>query len=216
MDRVFTTVELLELILLAVDVQTLLTSASRVCQQWNNVIQQSVQLQTALFFRPEKPHGQGQHQQLHARVNPLLVPYFNHLLRSPSDTGHSFPNQEILLRPEASWRRMLIQQPPVRKLGLWKIGMGHSLQDGFKCTTETIHFEGPEGALMGDLVTYAASRKQRYSWDLYSGQEGRKRLDREKRSLLVLKSSVADQQALFTLWKESDMVAKITRWLLVS
>lgn len=52
MDHALATVELLELILLGLDTQTLLTAARRVCKFWNDVVQESAQLQAALFFRP--------------------------------------------------------------------------------------------------------------------------------------------------------------------
>lgn len=52
MDHALATVELLELILLGLDTQTLLTAARRVCKFWNGVVQESAQLQAALFFRP--------------------------------------------------------------------------------------------------------------------------------------------------------------------
>lgn len=50
---VFSTVELLEIILLNIDVRTLLLSAPQVCRQWNSVINVSLPLQQALFFQPK-------------------------------------------------------------------------------------------------------------------------------------------------------------------
>lgn len=48
----FSTPELVELVLLQLDHRTLLCSASRVSRQWNGVIATSPRIQTKLFFRP--------------------------------------------------------------------------------------------------------------------------------------------------------------------
>lgn len=52
-DAVISTVELLELILLHVDMSTLLTSAQLVNHAWNTLITQHAALQKALFLKPE-------------------------------------------------------------------------------------------------------------------------------------------------------------------
>lgn len=56
--KVFTTPELLEIILLHLDPRTLLVSAQRVCQTWTAQIQSSPAIQEALFFRPARKFKQ--------------------------------------------------------------------------------------------------------------------------------------------------------------
>ncbi|KAJ5426327.1 ABC transporter atnG [Penicillium sp. CMV-2018d] len=50
--KAFLITEILELILLETDTRTLLTSAQRVCRKWHFLIQDSSDLQAALFFKP--------------------------------------------------------------------------------------------------------------------------------------------------------------------
>ncbi|RAL15382.1 uncharacterized protein BO97DRAFT_411517 [Aspergillus homomorphus CBS 101889] len=50
--RVFLVYELLEAILLLTDPRTLLTSAQRVCHFWHDLIQDSLEIQRALYFKP--------------------------------------------------------------------------------------------------------------------------------------------------------------------
>jgi hypothetical protein len=143
MDTVLSTPELLEMILLKLDMRTLLTTAQRVCLQWQGLIADSPAIQQALFFRPvpmppslpstqnldgndNDPMGQ------RAQKNPLLAelfdPWFNN---QPSTTerrrfgkldpqtllmGQTDRKRAAFLRAGASWQRMLVQQPPVRSI----------------------------------------------------------------------------------------------------
>lgn len=127
--KVFLVTEILEMILLETDMQTLLTSAQRVCRQWSTLIENSADLQCALFFRPVKyrlPRGE-----LGIR-NPLLAdciwPFFcaRHAHRygaPPVEGGAKIPtfdprDIERLFREGATWKRMLFQQPPRSCIGL--------------------------------------------------------------------------------------------------
>ncbi|KAJ5585004.1 uncharacterized protein N7459_004804 [Penicillium hispanicum] len=113
--------ELLETTLLLLDEQTLLL-AQRVCRGWWNCIRQSVAIQQALFFQPTRSSHTSR------RRNPLLETHFPYWFpaddRSSVRTAHGAKDmQQFLerkstyLRPDASWRRMLVQQPPVYSLG---------------------------------------------------------------------------------------------------
>ncbi|RHZ43578.1 F-box domain protein [Aspergillus thermomutatus] len=117
---VLSTPELLEYILFYLDVQSLLTSAQRVCHSWTRLIQTSPKLQQALFFKPIPPEQC--REKLH---NPLLARLFPNLLPPSMDSSGvrecsylrlSWSKQndrrEGFFRREASWRRMLVQQPP--------------------------------------------------------------------------------------------------------
>ncbi|KAE8327769.1 hypothetical protein BDV39DRAFT_204783 [Aspergillus sergii] len=96
---IFNLIEILEQILLETDARTLLTSIQLVCHKWHKVIKWSPRIQSALFFNPSLNLH-------HPRItNPFvreIIGKFATLTAGP-----------CLLRPEASWRKMLPQQPPV-------------------------------------------------------------------------------------------------------
>ncbi|PYI31033.1 hypothetical protein BP00DRAFT_415836 [Aspergillus indologenus CBS 114.80] len=148
--RTFRIPEILEIILLGLDMKTLLLS-TRVCRTWNALIRSSPSIQKALFFRPADPvPGQATaknplveekvwHEFLHQRLFSRLVgaAYFS-----------AFPliaSEEIdkaYLRPEASWRRMLLQQPPAPFVYDWNIARVYFPRDstsdpgGIDCTAD--------------------------------------------------------------------------------
>ncbi|RYP03009.1 hypothetical protein DL764_005430 [Monosporascus ibericus] len=109
MEQVLGTPELLENILLGVDFVTLLTSAQRVNRQWLDLISNSPALQCALFFRPDFSPNQ------EPRRNPLLVSHWDFSLWL---TGAKVNPKPSVLVGNASWRRMLLQQPPGQVLGV--------------------------------------------------------------------------------------------------
>ncbi|KAK4227264.1 hypothetical protein QBC38DRAFT_478060 [Podospora fimiseda] len=148
----FSTIELLENILLQLDMRTLLTVAQRVHTHWRKVINTSPALQQHLFFRPiNTPCGSV------PRViqNPLMASEFYPFFRTwaPKENQTIWQHRDRILplayqptaeidsgilwghlpgftmmannkrihnaytRPEASWRRMLVSQPPPRRIG---------------------------------------------------------------------------------------------------
>ncbi|KAE8135354.1 hypothetical protein BDV38DRAFT_284989 [Aspergillus pseudotamarii] len=117
-DITLSTFELLELILLQLDTQTLLT-AQRICQAWSRIIQESVPIQKALFFIPTDSSSASTKVQ-----NPLLAKMFpsffqsNPTLLASVDMLQRPEKLEAYIRPEASWRRMLVQQPPIFRIGI--------------------------------------------------------------------------------------------------
>ncbi|KAJ5378655.1 hypothetical protein N7509_011774 [Penicillium cosmopolitanum] len=130
-------VELWELILLQLDLPTLLTSATRVCHAWAALIQESTVLQQFLFFAPESDV-----QRVDKTHNLLLVDAFSSLFpKHETDEDYfqckftlaswnlaKYPEKQIAyLRPNASWRRMLVQQPPVYRIGLMIESFGHHI-----------------------------------------------------------------------------------------
>lgn len=127
--KIFLISEILELILLETDMRTLLTSAQRVCRKWHDLIQDSGDLQAALFFKPvryELPRG------TQGIRNPLLEEYIwpwfcarqaREWKPPPIEGGTKIPQIEpqsdrLFLRNEASWQRMLFQQPPRSCIGI--------------------------------------------------------------------------------------------------
>lgn len=127
-DRVLSMLELLEAILLEVDLLTLLVSGQRVCQKWHALIHTSPSLQQALYFKPCTETANNQPMSSYTKSHPLLIRNFPNLLqqtwylpeyalaldlaRLPTNKKESF------LRKGASWRRMLLSQPPMNVLRL--------------------------------------------------------------------------------------------------
>ncbi|KAF4230188.1 hypothetical protein CNMCM6805_000823 [Aspergillus fumigatiaffinis] len=116
---VLSTPELLENVLFYLDVQSLLTSAQRVCRSWTRLIQTSPRLQQTLFFKPIPP------EQCRGKLlNPLLARHFTGLLPALMDPygvrdcslrqpwSKQSDRRQKFFRREASWRQMLVQQPP--------------------------------------------------------------------------------------------------------
>ncbi|PYI34996.1 hypothetical protein BP00DRAFT_463002 [Aspergillus indologenus CBS 114.80] len=108
--RIFCIPELVEQILLQMDMQTLLIS-TRVCYLWHDLISKSKAMQTSLFFQPAENTPQGERR----TANPLIIQKIWPEYLGSSDTCHC----EYYERPEASWRRMLLHQPPTAKLCLF-------------------------------------------------------------------------------------------------
>ncbi|PYH83299.1 hypothetical protein BO82DRAFT_400691 [Aspergillus uvarum CBS 121591] len=129
---VFYLPEILEMILLDLDMLTLLISR-RVCHTWNEMIKSSRRIQQALFYIPieSKPPDQ------QAMKNPLVVDkiWFDFLRTElvsrfrvfvPLGGGYrripriaSEKREKAYMRPEASWRGMLLQQPPTDVVRFW-------------------------------------------------------------------------------------------------
>ena len=139
--------ELLEMILLQLDMRTLVASAQRVCRAWNDLIRESSFIQEALFLKPIKKRKGNPPE---TTINPLLAEAFasifeqNEAVFPQSKTEFTLIDLDMIqnpekkaayLRPEASWRRMLVQQPPAFKLGIFRwsgspfgYGIGYEMQ----------------------------------------------------------------------------------------
>lgn len=148
--------EIFELILLNLDTRTLLTKATRICHAWSHFINSSPPIQWALFFRPltnslNKTKTQNPllaatfpsifHQSTSSnggstnknndpetdtstiddKINSRLTFTSFDMVRNPL-------KWDAYIRPEASWRRMLVQQPPVYTLSLLRSNVGHGGQ----------------------------------------------------------------------------------------
>ncbi|KAI1345011.1 hypothetical protein F5Y15DRAFT_410694 [Xylariaceae sp. FL0016] len=143
LEEVLGTTELLEAILLQLDLPTLLVSALRVSHYFNDVISQSIAIQQALFFAPS-PRVSTQGPPI---LNPLLLKPFtlwfhpsgHNALKNRGYSVHSFKDMEIwkqtpkaepFMRRGASWRRMLVQQPPLTYLPMLSRGFAFFPLDG--------------------------------------------------------------------------------------
>ncbi|KAJ6584380.1 hypothetical protein B0H19DRAFT_1104882 [Mycena capillaripes] len=129
-DTVLLTPELLELVLTHVPMRDLLVTASRVSKTWR-ALTLAPTLQRILFFQPD-PSASSETTQ-----NPLLVelfpPFFiPELMARDSERWEEgdWPDANAIKampwsrapdafrRREASWRRMLVAQPPARTMGV--------------------------------------------------------------------------------------------------
>ena len=129
-SSVLGTPELLEHICTHLDIRTLLTAAQRVNRQWHAIITNSPWLQRFMFLQP---HSAGNAETM---ANPLLreafPPWYVGKPRCSYKRGfdrEAFSNLPMckepsrmrrFMHPKASWRRMLLTQPPTTKLGVWK------------------------------------------------------------------------------------------------
>ncbi|KAJ7763375.1 hypothetical protein B0H16DRAFT_1311113 [Mycena metata] len=120
-ETVLATPELLELILVRLPMRDLLVTASRVSKMWNAVTR-TPPLQRALFFLPDiEPTSP-------LMRNPLLMAMFPPFF-APEDPEDGWPGgapfimkmpwasaPDAFRRANASWRQMLVVQPPARTL----------------------------------------------------------------------------------------------------
>ncbi|RYP83857.1 hypothetical protein DL769_001279 [Monosporascus sp. CRB-8-3] len=132
--------EILEAVLLHVDMRTLLVSALRVSRFWYFLIARSPRLQRHLFFREDFAA-----EPADPKTNPLLRETFPFCFPRDGDDGlarvyakskrcaihgegeyhnfarrtaaHVLHNPVAFNRLQASWRRMLVQQPPLKEVG---------------------------------------------------------------------------------------------------
>ena len=119
-DQVLFLYEILEAILLLIDQRTLLLS-QRVCRRWNEVILDSSRLQIKLCFRPARFERNNDHIPLEHQWNmmvqdlarPILTYYSGAGL--PDEYRIDLNKKDAFLREEASWRRLLLHQPPCVK-----------------------------------------------------------------------------------------------------
>jgi hypothetical protein len=135
--RVLEIPEIMLSILRQMDMATLLTS-QRVCHMWADLIRESKTLQQDLYFLPISDEGNDEPRYR----NPLLAekfPFLKQLINLNNgqnvgfwdNMGHDWvdiklKNLDLLrsptkhdqyMRPEASWRRMLVYQPPLYTVG---------------------------------------------------------------------------------------------------
>ncbi|KAJ7609447.1 hypothetical protein FB45DRAFT_367692 [Roridomyces roridus] len=121
-DTVMSTPELLSLILARLPMRDLLIAAPFVSKTWRDITVTPV-VQRALFFIPEPPSST---EPMH---NPLLVEMFTPFFTEGAGNRWRWPGTpeaimhmpwarapDAFRRKDASWRRMLLTQPPARKM----------------------------------------------------------------------------------------------------
>ncbi|KAK7962927.1 uncharacterized protein PG986_003752 [Apiospora aurea] len=175
-DSVFATPELLGAILTFVSIRRLLVAGQRVCRLWKDVIDRSPQLQKHLHLQPEDDETEGgrwEDSLPPAAPNPVLRHAFQNLFfpghgkcslrfgipdlrRLPiADTKNGRRRHNAFVRTGASWRSMLVSQPPPTELVL--VAGGRSQTGGMSNSTALIRFRGPVTmGLLYDLVCHAS------------------------------------------------------------
>lgn len=143
MEEVFAMPELLEAILLHLPLSQLLMTAQLVCSFFHETVADSPMLQQALFFMPtsmDKPYFSRPNPMLTHRINSHFIDERENRSPGVEDTKWPFDgalkqlNWEEWIKKHrkytvrgASWRRMLVVQPPIQDLefiskgGTWRI-----------------------------------------------------------------------------------------------
>lgn len=117
--RIWEISELLEQILIHLRMRDLLLD-QRVCHLWHEIISSSPTLQTTLFLRPDIRNSASAISDGRTKTmpncNPLLIqsftPLFQGCLRMAQHTWATTSHQRAVLQRNASWRHMLVAQPP--------------------------------------------------------------------------------------------------------
>ena len=145
------TPEILDMILARVDRRTLLTSAQRVSRSWLDMISNSPSIQKALFFTPIRNSEWGMKRKF---FNPLLIEVFPSFFPARDGLqGSWFPLCNLpmiedvslmarLVRKDASWRKMLVRQPPIFEIGIFKISSSRE-GDGARSSSIPVSFRLP-------------------------------------------------------------------------
>lgn len=154
--------EIFHLILASLPMRCLLTTAPLVCRHWRDTIDASPTIQQKLFFSPLPETTCTRREEF--QLNPLLeeiFPLWFQSQRFPADDGPSrrkvFDDLPIarhpvaFLRKGASWRKMLVQQPPTMVVGVIKMRIrpgraGNSWTDFSK---HKVNFDAWGGLRMG-------------------------------------------------------------------
>lgn len=153
MDEVFATLELFEAIFLSIPHRDLLVSAPLVCRTWYHTVLSSSPIQQRLFLAPAPSNTSWiQNPILATKFWPFfhdvrchndfaeelrgefwgsshynLSPCMRYLMAGPHGLGtmecFGQAGQEVYFRPEASWRKMLVVQPPVDVLRIYQHGL---------------------------------------------------------------------------------------------
>jgi len=179
-QRVLLVAELFEAILLQLPHRDLLL-AQAVSRHWRDTILTSPRIQQKLFFQPVSNTNHG--PELNPLLQWLLPPFFGPQINAPyatTDAIESFtPNdaiknlgwyadqhyRDIVLRREASWRRMYPVQPPARIESSLKIGEC-CLQEFYETPVEVkghqreLQQEGAQMGLLYDVIVHLLNARK--------------------------------------------------------
>jgi hypothetical protein len=153
------TPEILHLILAELPMRCLLTIAQRVCRGWRDTINDSPTIQQQLFFRPiPDTTKRNPKYQLNPVLQEAFPPWFEpqrfplqNFNAAAARVFDGLPvdlHRDAFLRKGASWRHMLVQQPPALELGILDI---YRRFDTLERTKKWAYFEDDGGLRMGPL-----------------------------------------------------------------
>ncbi|KAJ7490550.1 hypothetical protein FB451DRAFT_1079334, partial [Mycena latifolia] len=119
-DTVMTTPELLELTLSQLPIRDLLVTAPLVCKTWQ-AITLLPSLQRTFFFQPDLSSEPVQNPLLAELFSPFFTPEGPNRWSWPGDADSImampwYKAPDAFKREDASWRRMLVTQPPAQTI----------------------------------------------------------------------------------------------------
>ncbi|PMD32557.1 hypothetical protein L207DRAFT_518480 [Hyaloscypha variabilis F] len=130
-ERAFSIPEVLEAILLNCQPRYLLVDAQRVNRTWHSTVRCSPALQRSLFFEI-CPRNDNREPEFNPLVSAAFPPFFKHNpdveddakwtqeSLSRMDWNSSLLKRDAYSRKEASWRQMLVLQPPIMEVDIFK------------------------------------------------------------------------------------------------
>ncbi|KAI1469373.1 uncharacterized protein F4812DRAFT_457911 [Daldinia caldariorum] len=177
-DRVFSTTELLEMAISLVNNRDILVNVQRVSKRWRDVIHASPTIRKSLFLLPS-PTLLAPHQPYTLTCLTSIIPAF---LSTHSFEGGSqryitrdgrFMMDDIFgnfssefkrkwFVENASWRRMLVSQPPIKKI-YWCIYRQGRLGTPVLVPKYMAELEFPEGLRMSELYSLLLRAKGYYA-----------------------------------------------------
>ncbi|KAI9841697.1 MAG: hypothetical protein M1837_000429 [Sclerophora amabilis] len=162
MDRVLSTPELLEKVLIQLPPRDLLVHAQCVSRAFHSLITSSPSLQQALYFRG-KPGEAGRAAELNPLLKETFPPWYKDVRALASwydwardedletmEWNSSDQKRAAYARSDASWRRMLVVQPPVATLKV--IRTLHHMRGSDERKAEIRRSDGLRMGTLYDLV----------------------------------------------------------------
>jgi len=161
----------MEAILLELPSRDLLVGVQRVNRAWHNTIKSSPVFQRLLFFQPWPP-SQRQEPKANDLLSEAFPPFFsqtvnkNHYGKWPAEIlseldWNSSPRKiEAYSRKEASWRQMLVVQPPLKRLVIVKTSSSMA-QDG-KTEGKLVTHRGLRMGTLYDFVQEEVNSESTY------------------------------------------------------
>ncbi|KAK4951993.1 hypothetical protein LTR10_009913 [Elasticomyces elasticus] len=224
-QQVFDTLELLEAILIFLPIKDILVNANRVCKDWRDTIEGSPRLRHALFFTPlpGKPmqfintawtvEEDDEHS-----YSVIGNPWVDDLVKWARGTANSsfVEGRGALAHPWASWRRMLVCQPPVLSQSC--------LGRGIWCNRKLDDADVPRALRFQDLVCKTCLPKGlagnnfcdnhiigRYQWRTVQCGNEVKRIVRPKGSWLLPAASKNDGKQLLYYLRELEALEALAK-----
>ncbi|KAF2231800.1 hypothetical protein EV356DRAFT_518185 [Viridothelium virens] len=160
--RVLAIDELLLEVLKRLDPLSLLR-CQRINRRWKAIIDTELSLQQTLFFKPQliSSTKDSQGRKSPGRLNPLLFKAFPGWFNSPGHVLFVAPEsfswikddvrRDAYLCPEASWRRMLFCQPPIRTVRIDTISYVRPTLDSSGLSRFDPELSDEDGIQMGPL-----------------------------------------------------------------